>query len=67
VRRPERGAAEERAYLNEVCAQDPAIAAATDLAADFLLMVRRREGERLPAWLDQTEASGVDELRRCDG
>ena len=27
-------------------------------------MLRRREGERLPAWLDKAEASGIDELKR---
>jgi transposase len=48
-------------------AQDPAIAAATDLAEDFLLMLRRREGERLPAWLDAAEASGINELARFAG
>ena len=27
-------------------------------------MLRRREGERLPAWLDAAEASGIDDLAR---
>ena len=27
-------------------------------------MLRRREGERLPAWLDAAEGSGIDELER---
>jgi transposase len=67
LRRPERRSDEERAYLKELCAQDPAIATATDVAADFLVMLRRREGERLPAWLDKAEASGVDELKRFAG
>ena len=30
-------------------------------------MLRRREGERLPAWLDRAEASGIDELKRLAG
>ena len=30
-------------------------------------MLRRREGERLPAWLDAAEASGIDELERFAG
>jgi transposase len=64
LRRPERRTAEQRAYLGHLRAEDPAIAAAVDLAADFLVMVRRREGDRLPAWLDQTEASGIGELER---
>jgi transposase len=64
LRRPEQRSDEQRAYLKQLCAEDPAIATATDLAADFLAMLRRREGERLPAWLDRAEASGVDELQR---
>jgi transposase len=67
LRRPERRTAEQRAYLKLVAAEDPAIAAATDLAADFLAMVRRREGDRLPAWLDRAEASGIGELTRFAG
>jgi transposase len=64
VRRPERRSDEQRAYLKHLRAEDAAIAAALDLADAFLAMVRRREGERLPAWLDAAEASGVDELKR---
>jgi transposase len=30
-------------------------------------MLRRREGERLPAWLEAAEASGIDELKRLAG
>ena len=67
LRRPERRTAEERAYLKQLGAEDPAIATATELAADFLVMLRRREGERLPAWLDRAAASGVDELTRFAG
>jgi transposase len=67
VRRPERRTAEQRAYLKCLCAEDPTIATATDLADEFLAMLRRREGERLPAWLAATEASGIDELTRFAG
>jgi transposase len=67
LRRPERRTAEERAYLKQLGTEDPAIATATDVAADFLVMLRRREGERLPAWLDRAAASGVDELTRFAG
>jgi hypothetical protein len=67
LRRPERRTDEERAYLDELRTQDPAVATAVDLAADVLVMVRRREGERLPAWQEQAEASGVDELKRFAG
>jgi transposase len=64
LRRPERRTTEQRAYLTHLGATDPTIATAVDLAADFLLMLRRREGARLPAWLDAAEASGIDELKR---
>lgn len=30
-------------------------------------MLRRREGERLPAWLDQAETSGIDDPKRFAG
>jgi transposase len=67
LRRPERRTEEQRAYLKQLGTEDPAIAAAVELAEDFLVMLRRREGERLEAWLDTAEASGVDELTRFAG
>ncbi len=67
LRRPERRTDEQRSYLKAVCAEDPAIAAAVALAEDFLVMLRRREGARLAAWLDKAEASDVEELKRFAG
>ena len=67
LRRPERRTDEQRAYLKQLRAEDAAIATAVDLAEDFLVMLRRREGERLPAWLDAAEASGIDDLARFAG
>jgi transposase len=64
LQRPERRTDEQRAYLAHLRAQDPAIATTVDLATDFLVMLRRREGARLPAWLEQAEASGIGELAR---
>jgi transposase len=64
LRRPERRTDEQCAYLKQLRTEDPAIATAVDVAEDFLVMVRRREGERLPAWLGTAEASGIDELTR---
>ncbi len=64
LRRPERRTEEQRAYLKHLRAKDPTIAAATELAADFLVMLRRREGDRLPAWLDEASRSGIGELER---
>ncbi len=34
------------------------------MAAAFLVMLRRREGEQLPAWLDQVAGSEVEDLVR---
>ena len=53
LRRPERRTDEQRAYLTQLRAEDAAIATAIDLAEDFLVMLRRREGERLPVWLER--------------
>jgi transposase len=64
LRRPEQRTDEQRAFLRHFRAADPAIATATDLVADFLTMLRRRDGERLPAWLDAAEASGIADLAR---
>jgi transposase len=64
LRRPEKRTDEQRAYLRQLCVADPAVATATDLVADFLGMLRRREGERLPAWLEAAEASGIGDLAR---
>ncbi len=64
LRRPEKRSAEQRAYLRQLRATDPAMAAVIELAEDFLIMLRRREGERLPIWLDAAETSGIDELAR---
>ncbi len=64
LRRPEKRSHEQRAYLRQLRIADPAIAAAIELAEDFLIMLRRREGERLPIWLDAAETSGIDDLAR---
>ncbi len=64
LRRPERRSDEQSAYLQQLRTKDAAIASATELTEDFLAMVRRREGERLPVWLDAAEASGIDGLAR---
>jgi transposase len=64
LRRPERRTDEQRAYLTLLRAEDPAIATVVTVAEDFLVLLRRREGERLEAWLDTAEASDVDEVTR---
>jgi len=67
LRRPEKRTDEQRAYLTLLSAQDPAIATTVALAEDFLVMLRRRAGERFPDWLAKAEASGVEELARFAG
>ena len=67
LRRPDRRTDEQRAYRTQLRTADPAIAAAVDLVDDFLLMLRRREGERFPDWLDAAEASDIDEVKRFAG
>ncbi len=67
LRRPEQRTDEQRAYPTQLRDEDPTIATATDLAGDFLALLRRREGERLPAWLEAAEASGIGELKRFAG
>lgn len=64
LRRPEQRTEEQSAYLQQLQAEDSTIATATELTEDFLVMLRRREGERLPAWLDAAETSGIDDLAR---
>jgi transposase len=64
LRRPERRTDEQRDYLKLLRAEDIAIAKAVDVAEDFLIMLRRREGQRLEAWLATADASDIDELKR---
>ena len=42
---------------------DATITTAIDLTEDFLVMLRRREGERLPAWLEAA-GSEMEDLAR---
>jgi transposase len=64
LQRPERRTDEQRAYLEHLYRQDPTIATAATLADDFLVLLRRREGDRLPVWLDEASHSGVGDLER---
>jgi transposase len=67
LRRPERRTVEQRTYLKLLTGEEPAIATAIKLAEEFLVMLRRHEGERLPDWLAAAAASGIDELARFAG
>jgi transposase len=67
LRRPAKRTEEQGAYLKLAAAEDAAISAAVDRAEDFLVMLRRREGERLPIWLERAAASGIAALTRFAG
>jgi transposase len=62
VRRPEDLADDDRDYLDHLCEHEPTVAAAYTLAQDFAAMIRKRQGERFAAWLEQARASGIAEL-----
>lgn len=64
LRRPEQRTDEQRAYLALLRAEDGAVATTIDVAEDFLVMLRRREGERLAVWLERAAASAIGELER---
>jgi transposase len=64
LQRPARRTEAPRAYLNHRCAEDSTIATAVAVADDFLVRLRRRAGDRLPAWRTNAEASGIGEFAR---
>ncbi|GAC1385466.1 MAG: hypothetical protein NVSMB42_04890 [Herpetosiphon sp.] len=64
LQRPERLAAAEQARLVQVQQRNPTLALAITLAQEFAIIVRERAHEGLDDWLNRTETSGLDELRR---
>ena len=67
LRRPEKRSDDQHTYLKQLRVADSAIATATELAEDFLVMLRRREGERLLAWLETAEGSALRILPASHG
>lgn len=63
VRDPETLDEVEREDLATFCQVSPTLKRAYDLVQDFLLMVHKREGDRLDAWLKQVEGSELAELQ----
>jgi len=63
VREPERLTELQQAYLLRLCALSEPLKRALELARAFLLMVRKREAERLPEWLDDALNSDISEMR----
>jgi transposase len=54
---------QQQTYLARLCALSDPLKRALDLARAFLVMIRKRESERLPAWLDEVSSSDITELR----
>ena len=53
----------EHEDLATFCQTSPTLKRTYDLVADFMQMVRKREGHRLDAWLEQVAASDLPELQ----
>jgi transposase len=53
----------EREDLAAFCQASPTLKRAYQLIQDFLVMVRKREGKRLDAWLERVTESGLPELQ----
>ncbi len=49
--------------LTAFCQASPTLKKAYDLVQEFLLMVHKREGRRLDAWLEKITESGLSELQ----
>src|SRR2546425_6081760 len=50
-------------YLTQLCEADQEIREAYELITDFTTMLRKRQGERLDAWLQKVEEQGPPELK----
>jgi len=64
LRRPEQRPIEEAQQLAQLQAQDPAVAAAIDLAQDFAALVRQRQPAQLDPWLQRAASSPLAAIRR---
>jgi excisionase family DNA binding protein len=53
----------EQEDLATFCQASPTLKRTYDLVTDFMQMVRKREGHRLDAWLEQVAASDLPELQ----
>jgi transposase len=57
-------ATEETTCLERLRADDAVVEQVYQVVQDFMQMLRGRQGERLDAWIEQAQDSGIDELRR---
>jgi transposase len=53
----------EQEDLATFCQASPTLKQTYDLVADFMQMIRKREGYRLDAWLERVAASDLEELQ----
>jgi transposase len=56
--------AEQKEYLQNLCASDRALADARRLTQELAKMVRNLEGEKLDGWLEEAEASEAQVMRK---
>lgn len=63
LRRPEKLGAQEQEILVKLRQINAEVDRAYDLVQQFARMLRTRQGEKLDAWLDQVEKSGLPELQ----
>jgi len=64
LRRETDRCAEERVYLDALCAQNAALALVYRLSSDFAQYLRERQGEHLDTWLAEAARCEVDALQR---
>ncbi|WP_327286736.1 ISL3 family transposase [Rubrobacter aplysinae] len=64
MRRQEKLDAEQKAYLDRLCASDAALADAYRLTQEFAKMVRKLDGEKLDGWLAEADASQAEVMRK---
>jgi transposase len=64
LRRPAGLTPRQQAARDRLCALDPAIQTAYELAQAFASLLRERRGDQLDTWLAQVTDSGIRELHR---
>jgi transposase len=64
LRRPAGLTPRQQAARDRLCALDPAIQTAHELAQAFATLLRERRGDQLDAWVAQVTDSGIRELHR---
>ncbi len=63
LRPPEVLEADEQAYLVQLCAHDPMLAATYRLTQDFVQLLHERRGAALEAWMEEVAQQGAPHLQ----